>query len=192
MRDLLDAMKHHMAAMIARIGQPRHGVVTSYDPARMMAKVSFHPGADESGWLPVKVQNAGNGWGIVSGLAVGQQVFVVPDSGDAEHGVVVGATFNDQAQPPSVRSAPGGGVTPVQSGETALVHASGQVIRLCKDGTIYSKGPWLHEGSFAVTGAITATGNVTAGQGGGDQVGLQTHQHPQSGGGNTSAPVAGT
>jgi Phage protein Gp138 N-terminal domain/GpV Apex motif len=44
------------------------------------------------------------------------------------------------------------------------------------------------------TGLVRATGNVTAGFGGGDSVGLQTHDHGgvQTGSGNTGAPVAGT
>ena len=43
-------------------------------------------------------------------------------------------------------------------------------------------------GNLAVTGSITATANVTAGLGGADQVGLQTHTHPANG----SPPTPGT
>lgn len=43
-------------------------------------------------------------------------------------------------------------------------------------------------GNVAVTGNITATGSITAGQGGGDQIGLQTHVHP----GNNTPPTAGS
>jgi hypothetical protein len=47
-------------------------------------------------------------------------------------------------------------------------------------------------GTLAVTGNITATGSIVAGQGGGDQVGLQTHVHVDPQGGNTAPPTAGT
>jgi hypothetical protein len=45
-----------------------------------------------------------------------------------------------------------------------------------------------------IVGALTATGNVTAGKGGVDQVTLQGHLHGgvSTGGGSTAAPTAGT
>ena len=43
-------------------------------------------------------------------------------------------------------------------------------------------------GNLAVTGSITATAGVTAGFGGADQVGVQTHTHPANG----SPPTPGT
>jgi hypothetical protein len=46
--------------------------------------------------------------------------------------------------------------------------------------------------TVVVTGNITATGSITAGQGGGDSVGLQTHVHVDPQGGNTAPPTAGT
>ncbi len=47
-------------------------------------------------------------------------------------------------------------------------------------------------GVLAIAGALTATGNVTAGQGGADQVGLQTHKHPTAATGAPSSPTPGT
>jgi hypothetical protein len=46
--------------------------------------------------------------------------------------------------------------------------------------------------TLVVNGAITATGNITAGQGGADQVGLQTHKHPTAATGSPSSPTPGT
>lgn len=43
-----------------------------------------------------------------------------------------------------------------------------------------------------VKGDLHVTGAVIAGSGSGDQVGLQTHTHPDPQGGNTTAPNAGT
>ena len=48
------------------------------------------------------------------------------------------------------------------------------------------------EDGLTVTGAITATGDITAGFGGGDQVGLQTHEHPTAASGPPSPPTPGT
>lgn len=46
--------------------------------------------------------------------------------------------------------------------------------------------------TVAITGIVTATGNITAGFGGSDSVTLQGHIHPDPQGGNTGIPVAGT
>ncbi len=48
------------------------------------------------------------------------------------------------------------------------------------------------EDGLTVTGNITATGSITAGQGGADQVGLQTHEHPTAATGSPSPPTPGT
>lgn len=70
------------------------------------------------------------------------------------------------------------------TGAVTITAGSGQTITL--------------RGNTNVIGALTATGNVTAGQGGADQVGLQTHDHQvqnvQTGSSTitTTPPIAGT
>lgn len=55
------------------------------------------------------------------------------------------------------------------------------------------KGNVTLQGNFTVTGNISATGGVVAGQGSADQVGLQTHDHTNSGGtGIGGPPVPGS
>jgi hypothetical protein len=49
----------------------RHGLVTSYDPKKHLAKVTFQPDGEESGWLPIEEGHMGNGWGILRGLSPG-------------------------------------------------------------------------------------------------------------------------
>lgn len=49
-----------------------------------------------------------------------------------------------------------------------------------------------YNGPIKETGDITATGNITAGQGGGDSVTLQQHKHPTAALGSPSAPTPGT
>lgn len=49
-------------------------------------------------------------------------------------------------------------------------------------------------GTLAISGNVTATGDITAGQGTGDQVGVRTHKHSgvTTGAGQSGAPVPGT
>lgn len=83
--------------------------------------------------------------------------------------------------------------------------APSQYVQLKADGTLEiadGKGNVLSTssngfsltGNLAVTGTITATGNITAGQGGADQVGLQSHTHGgvETGSSQTLEPTAGT
>lgn len=59
---------------------------------------------------------------------------------------------------------------------------------------VSSSTGWAMTGDLAVTGQVTATADITAGQGGADSVALQTHKHGdvQTGSGESGAPVAGT
>ena len=59
-------------------------------------------------------------------------------------------------------------------------------------GSLQLSGTIEAHGGGTYAGDIATTGNVVAGSGTGDQVGLKTHTHPQAGGGNTSPPNAGT
>ena len=65
-------------------------------------------------------------------------------------------------------------------------------------GTLEATGVETGDAGLNVTGNITATGSITAGQGGADQVGLQTHTHTQGVDSHgdveqpTASPTAGT
>lgn len=89
----------------------KHGLVTSYDPKKHLAKVTFQPSGQESGWLPIECHSIGNGFGIASGVnpgdgkTTGDQVVVRYDGNDVESGKVCsGRVFSDQDQPPHVES----------------------------------------------------------------------------------------
>jgi phage baseplate assembly protein gpV len=116
--------------MDAGTGQPRFGLVTSYDPNTYTAKVTLQPEGVQTGWLPILSQWMGAGWGIVAPLAVNDQVFVLPQEGNAEHGVIVGRCFNDQDLPPKTAAA----------GEMWMVHQSGSFLKFMADGTIQARG----------------------------------------------------
>lgn len=165
MHDLLNLIKGQADQQTGQLGVPRIGVVTSVDPTKALVRVTREPDHSTSkaeggpdvltGWLPVVMPALGPSWGIVSLPAPGQQVLVLPDSGQAEHGVVVGSLFSTKSVPPNVPSAPGGGGSNAQPGEALLVSQAGAVLRLCADGTIYMQAAQVN-----VAGDLHVMGDV--------------------------------
>ncbi len=125
MDQFLNALKLHATAMDRSLGQPRFALVASFDPARATARVMLQPENVLTGWLPVLTPWVGAGWGMAAPLSPGDQVLVLAQEGDSEHGVIIGAAFSLAAPPPS--AAPG---------ELVLRHASGTTLRLANDGTV--------------------------------------------------------
>ncbi|UGY15106.1 hypothetical protein HAP48_0042380 [Bradyrhizobium septentrionale] len=88
----------------------RHGLVTSYDPKKHLAKVTFMPEGQESGWLPIETGHIGDGYGIAVGLqpgdgkTTGDQVVVRYQEGDFEGGKIVQRVHSDDQKPPEVQS----------------------------------------------------------------------------------------
>lgn len=126
---LLNAWKAQAAAMDRAQGQARFGVVSSADPARHAVRVRLQPEGVLSGWLPVLSPWVGAGWGVFCLPSPGDQVLVLAQEGEAEHGVVVGGCFSDPRPPP------GGAV-----GELVLRHGSGAELRLGNDGVVRVQG----------------------------------------------------
>jgi uncharacterized protein involved in type VI secretion and phage assembly len=71
----------------------------------------------------------GSGWGMCCPPSPGDQVLVVAQEGDAEHGIIIGSAYSNTHMPPNA---------PV--GELWLVHRSGAFIKLQNDGTIRIQG----------------------------------------------------
>jgi phage baseplate assembly protein gpV len=82
-----------------------------------------------TGWLPILSAWVGAGWGMACPPSPGDQVLVLAQEGDAEHGVIVGRAFSDTQRAPAA---------PV--GELWLVHKSGSFLKLANDGTVQVKG----------------------------------------------------
>ncbi|WP_024517081.1 hypothetical protein [Bradyrhizobium sp. Tv2a-2] len=88
----------------------KHGIVTSYDPVKYLAKVKFQPGGQESDWLPIETGHIGNQYGIAVGLqpgdgqTTGDQVVVRYQEGDVEAGKIVQRVHSDNDKPPTVQS----------------------------------------------------------------------------------------
>lgn len=126
---LLNALKGQSANQDQAAGAPRFGLVTSVDPATATARVTLQPEGVLTGWLPLLTPWAGNGWGLVCPPSPGDQVLVIPQEGDAEHGLVIARAWSNETLSP-----------PAPSGEFWLVHRSGSFIKLQNDGTIQIKG----------------------------------------------------
>lgn len=103
----------------------RHGLVTSYDPNKHLAKVTLQPEGQETGWLPIETGHIGAGYGIAIGLQPGKggvnaqgqggqagpqqdnqgdQVVVRFQEGDVEGGKIVQRVHSDQDTPPEAQS----------------------------------------------------------------------------------------
>ena len=158
--------------------RPRFGLVSSVDPDSATARVTLQPEGVLTGWLPILSPSTGTGWGIWSPPSPGDQVFVLAQEGDAEHGVIVGRSFS-QADPPP----------PAAPGEIWLVHASGSTLRLRNNGVIEMIGPITVQGTVTVTGDVMAGGNIADQHGtlSGLRVHYDAHTHQQSNGYTTSS-----
>jgi hypothetical protein len=135
MERLLNALKGQAVGLDAQSGQPRFALVSSVNPEAATARVLLQPEGVLSGWLPVLSPCVGAGWGFVALPSPGDQVLILPQDGDAQHGLIVARAWTASAAPPAA---------PV--GEIWLVHATGSSVRLCNDGTVRVKGDLHVEG----------------------------------------------
>ncbi len=129
MERFLNALKAQAGALDQGGGQARFGLVTSVDSASATARVQLQPEGVLSGWLPVLSAWVGSGWGMMCLPSPGDQVLILSQEGDAEHGLIVGAAFSDSRRPPAA-----------PPGELWMVHQSGSYIKLTQDGTVQVKG----------------------------------------------------
>jgi len=150
---LINALKAYSGGMDLGQGQPRFGVIASFDPNTYSARVMLQPEGVLSGWLPVLSAWIGAGWGLACPPSIGNQVLVLPQEGNAEHGVIVGGAFSAQTHPPTVDSGP------VPSGEAVLFHASGAYLRLGNDGSFVIGA--ASGNRVTVIGDLVVTGNVS-------------------------------
>ena len=176
MDSFLNIMKAQASALDQSAGQPRLGIVSSVDPSAYTARVTLQPEGILSGWLPVLSSWIGAGWGLACPPSPGDQVLVLPQEGDAEHGIIVGRLWSATLSPPS---------TPC--GEFWLVHKSGSFIKLVNDGSVSgSATAWTLTGNVQVTGNVVVSGDVVAGG-----ISLDSHRHGgvKTGSDDTQGPV---
>jgi hypothetical protein len=125
----MNALKAQAGALDLQRGQPRLALVTSVDPSSSTARVSLQPEGVLTGWLPIATAWSGAGWGLICPPTPGDQVLVIPQEGDAEHGILVARLYSATQPPPAA-----------PSGELWLVHQSGSSLKLTSDGTIRVQG----------------------------------------------------
>src|SRR3984957_2490109 len=101
MERFLNTIKAHAEALDSGAGQPRFGVVTSVDTNSACARVTLQPEGVLSGWLPILSPWVGAGWGLICLPSPGDQVMVLSQEGNAEHGVILGAAFSTVQLPPA-------------------------------------------------------------------------------------------
>ena len=144
MDDFLNRLKLQATQVNQSIGQTRLAIISSVDPTTYTVRVLIQPEDVLSGWLPVSTVWAGAGWGLVCLPSIGDQVIVLWQEGDAEHGIVIGRLWSTVALPPL------GSV-----GELWLMHKSGCSLKLLNDGSIASSAPrWTHTGDLCVQGDV--------------------------------------
>jgi len=153
------------------MAQPRFAIITSVDPNSMTARVLLQPESVLSGWLPVLSPWIGAGWGMSCPPSPGDQVLVLAQEGDAEHGIVVGRAFSSTATAPSAAA-----------GEFWLVHASGSFVKLLNDGTIQIQGNVTITGDLHVSGSVSDAHGKLADL----RAHYNSHHHIDSRGGQTS------
>jgi uncharacterized protein involved in type VI secretion and phage assembly len=161
----------------------RSGTISGYDPGSHCVKVTIQPEGYDTGWIQLSALGVGNGWGVMVGPQIGDEVSVTFDDGDPNLGKVTGRYFSDVSPPPSV-----------PSGETWVVHKSGSLLKFHSDGTVEIKAAagmaytaTVHQfhGPITTDNSITALGDVVAGT-----VSLEAHVH--TGGtisGKTGVPI---
>jgi phage gp45-like len=151
-----------------KFAQPRIGTVSSSDSATATARVMLQPEGILSGWLPVLTQWSGSGWGIACPPSPGDQVLVICQEGNSEHGIIVGRLFSNSFRPPGA-----------EVGEIILRHASGSSICL------------LNSGVIAINGDLHVSGDVYDTHGSLSRLrnNYDTHIHHTSSNTDTSVPL---
>lgn len=140
-----NAVKARAGGLDGLAGVARFGLVSSFDPVAYAGRVLLQPENVLSGWLPILSAWVGNGWGLAAPLTPGDQVLVVAQEADAEHGVIIGCVWS------AVDKAPG-----APGGEFWLQHQSGSFVKLLNDGTIAMQASTVN-----LIGNLVVTGNIS-------------------------------
>jgi phage gp45-like len=129
MDDFFDILSAKSGGTRKSFAQARMGTVTSSNSQTATAKVLLQPEGVLTGWLPVLTQWAGSGWGMACPPSPGDQVLIIPQEGDAQHGLIVGRLYSNSVRPPQT-----------EPGEIILCHQSGCSIRLLNSGVVVVEG----------------------------------------------------
>jgi uncharacterized protein involved in type VI secretion and phage assembly len=197
MRKIQNLMRREAQREASTRAKPRRGTITAYDPSKYAAKVRIEPEGYETGFLQIGAEFVGNGWGLILGPSIGDEVEVNFQE-DGKNAAYIGSRFFGDEAPP----------LPVPSGEAWLVHKAGAFIKLTNDGRLSLRdaggstlvmngdGTTTLTSNLIVNGNIVATGDITDrdSAGGSSMADFRevydshTHSGVMSGGSNTSIP----
>ena len=191
MDNFVNALKRHAAGMDQSRGVARWGTVQSVNPVGPRVKMLMHPDEVLTGWMPVGQPSATAGTSFGTVPSPGDQGFVIPDMGEANHGVVVCFAHSDASPQPDAPNANGTNGTasaaaaPRVAGEVVIV-AFGSVVRVAASGAIYLKPG---NGTVQIDGNLVCNGDVSDRHGSLDRLrqNYDSHKHGnvQTGGGFT-------
>ena len=125
-RAILEQIKRAAAAEAAGRPYIRRGNISAYNPNDYTCRVIIQPEGVETGWIQLGAESVGNGWGLLFGPSIGDDVEVHFELGDLGNGSAASRFFNASASPPG----------PVASGEFWLVHQTGSLLKLTNDGNV--------------------------------------------------------
>jgi phage baseplate assembly protein gpV len=151
-QELINLIRREAWRVVAMKSEPRYATVTAYDPDNHLVKAQIQPEGHETAWMPIITDHIGNGFGVLMGPKIGDQIEVSFQEGDPSSPRMIGRVFSDKEKPPRV-----------ESGEILVKHELGGFLFFDKDGhlTIQDKAgsKIVFDGSGKVT--ITATTLVT-------------------------------
>jgi hypothetical protein len=222
--EILHQIKHAAEQQTGNYRPWFFGHISSYDPAKHRVRVVIPSFADEggnyvlSGWMPLGmiagIQFAPKGGATAQNPTAGEPCVI--GIMNEQYGSLYCASmiYNDVSTP---------AFTNLQPGEIGIKADSGSLIHLAADNsitidttanngvvninsgsgqmnvtttgkTVIAAEEIDLNGNTVITGNLQVSGSITAGHGGGDQVGLQTHVHAgvQGGPDSTESPTAGT
>ena len=132
MEELLNVVRREAQHAVGGRQSKSTLVVTGYNPKTHAVKGLLMPSEVETGWIPIAVQQAGDGFGVMSGPNVGSaekldgDVFDVEfENGDPNTPIAKNKHFSASDNPPEVKS-----------GETLIKHQTGGSTHFKADGSI--------------------------------------------------------
>ncbi len=153
-------------------GQPRYGLIESYNPDTNMVVCSLLPEMTTDGdkiltnWLQLVSPWGGPAWGDVAPLEIGDQVIMVPMNNSGSEFVVIGMVFNDVDTPAEGPDDIDADDSEVQIGERLLRSKTGTTVKFVDPNTLmikadYHKEQVLHIITKGTDVTITCSDNVT-------------------------------
>lgn len=123
MSDLQSYIHGEIARHLASLPGTKAAEITAYDASNHRIKAKLWPDDIETNWFPMGTSHVGNGFGVVMGPSVGDQIMVGFLDHNINAPVHLGRLHSDKERPPVA-----------QSGELVIQHQSGGTIKITSTG----------------------------------------------------------